>query len=334
MLAEAGFIAIFLGNASVETSFLVILAFRWIVFRMMLGSAIVKLRGGEEWRTLDALKTHFESQPFPGPLSWKIHSLPDKVLEYLTVLIQLPMLFLPFIYFMPQPFAAIAGILTIVFQILIFVSGNYAWLNLITAVLALSTLNDSIVQSITGLATGSASSYPYSGFLTISMILLAIFSINPILNFFSRKPAQNTSYNPFNVGNSYGAFPKVMEKHFEIGIEGEKNGEWKEYELHSSFREKDRKPVQIAPNHHMLEYILYFYVNEEIEQSDWLNRLLEKTLEHEGKTLTLYRSIPFQKPPERVRAVKYRYEFTDPEEKKQTGNYWKREKKEVLHTVN
>jgi Zn-dependent M16 (insulinase) family peptidase len=80
----------------------------------------------------------------------------------------------------------------------------------------------------------------------------------------------------------------------------------------------------------MLEYLSYFYVHGEVEEDKWLENLLEKTLKHDQKFLNLYRKIPFQQPPGEIRAVKYRYKFTDEGERKNTGKYWKREKIEII----
>jgi hypothetical protein len=101
-------------------------------------------------------------------------------------------------------------------QVAIFLSGNYAWLNVITAVLALSTFNDLIL----GFNPTTVSYYPYPGLLEFFALSVTVLSIKPILNFFSRNPDQNVSYNPLHIANSYGAFPKTEEEHIELVIEG------------------------------------------------------------------------------------------------------------------
>ena len=47
----------------------VIWLFRWLIFRIMLGAGLIKLRGDPAWRDLTALYYHFETQPLPNPLS-------------------------------------------------------------------------------------------------------------------------------------------------------------------------------------------------------------------------------------------------------------------------
>jgi hypothetical protein len=79
MLLEAGFLAVFLGNAETAPAFLVILAFRWLAFRVEFGAGMIKLRGDECWRSLTCLDYHHETQPMPNPLSWYFHHLPRPI---------------------------------------------------------------------------------------------------------------------------------------------------------------------------------------------------------------------------------------------------------------
>ena len=49
---------------------IVIWLLRWLVFRVMLGAALIKLRNDPCWRDLTCLDYHFETQPNPNPLAW------------------------------------------------------------------------------------------------------------------------------------------------------------------------------------------------------------------------------------------------------------------------
>ena len=55
---------------------MVIWLFRWLIFRIMLGAGLIKIRGDPAWRDLTALNYHFETQPIPNPLSRWFHFLP------------------------------------------------------------------------------------------------------------------------------------------------------------------------------------------------------------------------------------------------------------------
>jgi len=82
-LLETGFLAIFLCPLLDGRPFpkrapplVVLWLFRWLIFRIMLGAALIKLRGDIVWRDLTALYYRFETQPIPNPLSRWFHFLP------------------------------------------------------------------------------------------------------------------------------------------------------------------------------------------------------------------------------------------------------------------
>ncbi len=88
-LLETGFLAIFLcpllDCAAVSRTraapMLIIWLFRWLIFRIMLGAALIKLRGDRAGATSPRSIYHFETQPIPGPLSRWFHFLPHAVLK-------------------------------------------------------------------------------------------------------------------------------------------------------------------------------------------------------------------------------------------------------------
>ena len=69
LLLETGFLAIFLGPASVAPPITILYLVRWLVFRVEFGAGLIKLRGDECWRDLTCLYYHHETQPMPNPLS-------------------------------------------------------------------------------------------------------------------------------------------------------------------------------------------------------------------------------------------------------------------------
>ena len=84
-LLETGFLAIFLCPLLDLRPFPkrappppIIGLFRWLIFRIMLGAGLIKMRGDEVWRNVTALYYHFETQPLPGPLSRWFHFLPRR----------------------------------------------------------------------------------------------------------------------------------------------------------------------------------------------------------------------------------------------------------------
>jgi len=88
-LLETGFLAIFMGSTrSLRTldprappSRIPIVLMRWLIFRVMIGAGLIKLRGDPCWTELTCLEFHFETQPNPNPGGWLMHGLPPSMLH-------------------------------------------------------------------------------------------------------------------------------------------------------------------------------------------------------------------------------------------------------------
>ena len=146
LLLEAGFLAIFLGNAHTAPLFPVILLYRWLAFRVEFGAGLIKLRGDRCWRDLACMQWHHETQPMPNPLSWFFHHLPRPIHRIEVVGNFVAQLVLPFGLFLPQPGGSIAALLMIGTQLYLVVSGNYAWLNWATIVVLVAGIDDGTVR--------------------------------------------------------------------------------------------------------------------------------------------------------------------------------------------
>jgi hypothetical protein len=136
LLLETGFFTIFAGGWSTQPSMWTIWVWRWILFRLMFGAGLSKLRGDPCWRNLTCLDRHFETQPIPNRLSWHFHWLPPRLHRAGVLFNHVAELAAPLAFFAPQPWAAVAGLVTIAFQLVLITSGNLSWLNWLTIVLA------------------------------------------------------------------------------------------------------------------------------------------------------------------------------------------------------
>jgi hypothetical protein len=125
LLLEAGFLAIFLGPADVAPPLPVIILLRWLLFRVEFGAGLIKLRGDRCWRRLTCLDHHHETQPMPNPLSWWFHRLPAPLHRVEVAANHVTQLLVPFLLFTPQPYASAAGVVMIVTQGWLVLSGNF-----------------------------------------------------------------------------------------------------------------------------------------------------------------------------------------------------------------
>ncbi len=334
LLLESGFLAIFLGGAGSSPNAVMIFLFRWLLFRLIIGAGLIKLRGDPCWRDLTCLDYHFETQPMPNPLSWYFHWLPGWVHRAGVLFNHLVEVAVPFFYFAPQPVAGVAGLLTILFQGSLIVSGNFSWLNFITIVIAFSTLSDSQLGAVIPVSLPApGESSPLLLWATRGLALLVAFlSIQPVRNLLSREQAMNTSYTPLQLVNTYGAFGSITRERYEIVVEGTEDAvvtpatRWRPYEFKGKPGDPARLPPQVAPYHLRLDWLMWFAAMPSPYYDPWFIRFLEKLLEGDRGTLSLLRGTPFPDgPPRQVRALYYLYRFTTPEERRRSGDWWHRE---------
>jgi hypothetical protein len=334
LLLEAGFLAIFLGNAEVAPTFLVILAFRWLAFRVEFGAGMIKLRGDQCWRDLTCMEYHHETQPMPNPLSWYFHRLPRPYHRLETLGNFVAQLVLPFSLFLPQPFATVGALLMIGTQLYLVVSGNYAWLNWVTIVVLFSGVADGTLAAL-GFTTPAPLPSPPTWF-SIAVIGLAvvivILSYRPARNLLSRQQAMNASFDPFRLVNTYGAFGSVTRTRYEVVVEGTgapilgPDAAWREYEFKGKPGDPRRMPPQVAPYHLRLDWLMWFLPISPLYGDRWFAPFLTRLLEGHPPTLALLRSNPFpDAPPTHIRARLFEYRFTTWRERRATGAWWHRE---------
>ncbi|WP_222916749.1 lipase maturation factor family protein [Natrinema sp. SYSU A 869] len=336
MLCETGFLAIFLGAGSVAPPFVVILLLQWVLFRNMFGAGLIKLRGDDCWRDLTCMDYHYETQPIPNPVSWFAHHLPARFHRVETFGNHVVELLVPFCYFAPQPLSALAGVATIGFQGWLLVTGNFAWLNAITIVLAIPTFSDGTLAAVLPISAPTTAPTPlYLGVLVVLLaVLVIVLSVQPVRNMLSERQLMNTSFDPLNLVNTYGAFGSITRDRYEVVIEGttdeEISGttEWQPYRFKGKPTDLERRPPQVAPYHLRLDWQLWFAaMSPSPRRSPWFLRFLAKLLEADDETLALLADDPFDgEPPSRVRAIRYRYRYTTPEERAESGRWWARER--------
>jgi hypothetical protein len=327
LLLESGFFAIFLGSRNTPPEVIMSWLIRWILFRVMFGAGLIKLRGDPCWRDMTCLDYHYETQPMPNPLSWFFHWAPLWTHRAGVWFNHFAELVVPFGYFLPQPISGIAGLITILFQLSIMASGNLSWLNFLTMVLAIPTLDERWLAAIFPFHTPEPAPNLLHKYTVFGLAALtAILSIAPVVNMISPRQIMNFSYNPFHIVGTYGAFGSITHTRYEIVIEGSSDGaQWREYEFKGKPGDPARMPPQIAPYHLRLDWLMWFAAMSNYREHPWFVNLVTKLLEGDAATLSLLRTNPFpQAPPKWIRARMYEYQFTTPAERKSTGLWWTR----------
>ncbi|XP_076802922.1 lipase maturation factor 2-like [Clavelina lepadiformis] len=117
---------------------------KWLLFRLMFASGIVKLTSQcPTWWGLTALNYHYESQCIPTPLAWWAHQSPDAVHQLSVIGAYIIEIAIPFLFISPvRLHRLVAAYAQIFLMILIYLSGNYNFFNIVTVVLCLSLFDD------------------------------------------------------------------------------------------------------------------------------------------------------------------------------------------------
>ncbi|XP_035011838.2 lipase maturation factor 2a [Hippoglossus stenolepis] len=117
---------------------------RWLLFRLMFASGVVKLTSRcPTWWGLTALTYHYETQCIPTPLAWFAHHLPMWWQKFSVVGTFVIEIAVPFLFFSPLRRLRLGSFyLQVLLQALIILSGNYNFFNLLTLALSLSLLDD------------------------------------------------------------------------------------------------------------------------------------------------------------------------------------------------
>ncbi len=333
LLCETGFLAVFLGNAQVAPPRTLVLLLRWLLFRVEFGAGLIKMRGDPCWRDLTCLSYHHETQPMPNPLSSYAHPLPRRFHRLEVLGNHFAQLVAPIFLFAPQPIATLAGIVIIGTQGWLVLSGNFAWLNVITMTLAVASLDDATLSRVLPLGHAPAAVPAWDGTLVLAVTgLIVVLSYRPARNLLSRRQLMNYSFDPFHIVGAYGAFGSVTKERDEVIVEGTDElaltpqTTWREYEFKGKPGDVMRRPPQIAPYHLRLDWLMWFAAMSSPMRQEWFYPFVQKLLEADHATLALLRRDPFAGArPRYVRARLYRYRFATPNERRATGAWWHRE---------
>ncbi|WP_329222876.1 lipase maturation factor family protein [Streptomyces sp. NBC_01485] len=327
LLLETGFLAVFLGNDEVAPPVLVLFLLRWILFRVEFGAGLIKMRGDPCWRKLTCLYHHHETQPMPGPLSWFFHHLPRPLHRVEVAANHFTQLVVPFLLFAPQPVATAAASLMILTQLWLVLSGNFAWLNWITVVLAVPAL-----ALPSDHPPAPATPLWFEIVVLAAAALLLFLSYRPVVNMLSRRQVMNRSFDPLHLVNTYGAFGTVSRIRHEVVVEGtlddvpREESDWREYEFKGKPGDPRYWPRQFAPYHLRLDWMMWFAALSPAYAESWFGALVERLLENDRDTLRLLRRSPFppDEPPRHIRARLFRYRYTTWRELRETGACWER----------
>ncbi|XP_041062640.1 lipase maturation factor 1 isoform X1 [Carcharodon carcharias] len=349
-LLETGFLGIFVCPVltlrtiprHTPPSKIVIWSFRWLIFRIMLGAGLIKIRGDRCWKDLTCMNYHYETQPVPNPIAYYMHRSPWWFHSFEVLTNHFIELIVPFFLFIGRRMCVIHGILQILFQVLLIISGNLSFLNWLTIVPSIACFDDSNLAFLFGSRQGgvkdqvskiqakeSLGQKPpthYGAFirqvLNVSFgVLIAYLSLPVIVNLLSSKQLMNTSFNPLRIVNTYGAFGSITKERTEVIIQGTMSQDphdpsalWEEYDFKCKPGDLKRRPCIISPYHYRLDWLMWFAAFQTYEQNEWLIHLAGRLLTNDSLILSLMAHNPFENrgAPRWIRGEHYLYKFSRP----------------------
>jgi hypothetical protein len=354
LLLEAGLLAILLAPWSTwlraardEPWPFAVWLVRWLVFRLMFLSGVVKLASGDAtWWAWRALEHHYQTQPLPTWTSWYSHQLPADFHKLSVVFMFYVELVASFFIFAPRPLRLIGVVSLVLLQVLIAATGNYGFFNILSVVLCLALLDDRDwcwLRSHRGLAwlgrSGMVSSHRpetarwslprrmITGFIG-SLLLLAtggivIETLAPAAPIPGEAAVLQNALAPLRIANAYGLFAVMTTRRREIMVEGSDDAvTWRPYLFRYKPCELDRPP-RFAPFHlPRLDWQMWFAaLGRDCRSEPWFLRFEERLLKGSLEVVGLFRENPFpDRPPKYVRARLFLYEFT----RWGSGDWWRR----------
>src|SRR5438105_12458058 len=363
LLLETGFLSIFLapwrlwprelmwwlGSATSATASPVsragLFLLKVLLFKLTLMSGVVKLTSGDDcWWNLTALDYHYWSQPLPTMFGWWADQSPGWFKHFSVAFCLVVEIIVPFFIWAPRRPRLIAAGLMIFLQVVIAITGNYCFFNLLTIALCLVLIDDATLVRKYATVIDRRDSRQLSIFGAIVMIIVSL-PINAWLIFNAFRPdaqwprrlaSPYEHLEPFRLVNTYGLLRATTMARREIVIEGSADGiDWLPYEFKWKPGNLKRAPGWCAPHQPRLDWQMWFAALGTAKQNPWFIRLAICLLEGKRDVTQLFAHDPFpNQPPRYVRAILYRYRFTTANERGQTGAWWRREGRgEYLPTV-
>ncbi|HXE56322.1 MAG TPA: lipase maturation factor family protein [Tepidisphaeraceae bacterium] len=321
---------------------IILLLLRWLLLRFMLLSGLVKLLSQTpEWRSLTAMRYHYWTQPLPTWTSWYANLEPNWFAAASVVITLLIEVAAPLLVFLGRRGRLFACAAFVFLQVMILLTGNFGFFNLLTIVLCVPLVDDAawLWLSLHRLKMPPVALQPtrLNWFAIAASACLILLTLAPSLRQIGLRDfipgpldAAWRSVAPFESINGYGLFADMTTRRWELIIEGSDDRQtWKAYEFKWKPGDVTRRPRFCTPHMPRLDWQMWFaaldlYYNRQLDP--WVLSFLDRLREGSPPVLRLLRTNPFpDHPPKYLRLVIYDYHFTTWSERSKTGAWWRRD---------
>jgi lipase maturation factor 1 len=322
------------------------------------------LSGDPQWRNFTALDEYYQNGPLPSWIGWYAAHLPHwfhVAATGATLLLEFGVVLM---LFFPRRVRQVCFWIVTPWQIGVILTANYTFLNYLVLSLGFLLLDDTLLRRFIPARFGfSASARPTSQeavpaadeqlapaeqeapastklslhFRSLALAIAAVFLTwvgyvttaglagmllrpNPL------PMAPVEALEPFRIANQYGLFAVMTRGRYEIEFQGSNdNQNWTAYPFRHKPQALNEAPGLYAPYQPRFDWNLWFASLGDWRQNQIVPITEEKLLASDASVLGLFRGNPFPgSPPRYVRAVLWQYWFTSLEEKRRTGNWWRR----------
>jgi hypothetical protein len=364
MLLEAGFISLFFapsgwrpglgGSHPPSRASLFLLQWEW--FRIYFQSGVVKLLSGDQqWRQFTAMDEYYQNGPLPTWIGWYVEHLPHWF-HAATVGATLALeLVLVWMLFLPRRWRIICFFIVTPWQIGVILTANYTFLNYLVLVMAVLLLDDgfllrivparwknqishgldSSAASVTDSESGGSGLRHTWKSLKIAISSVILFWIGytttaELIWMFAKVPLPTSpvvAIEPFRIANQYGLFAVMTRGRYEIEFQGSTDGQnWVAYPFRYKPQELNQPPRIYAPYQPRFDWNLWFASLGSWREYPIVPNTEVQLLENDKDVLELFAKNPFDgNPPHQIRVLIWQYWFTTMAEKRETGNWWRRQ---------
>jgi len=253
--------------------------------------------------------------------------------------------------FLPRRFRITCFFIVTGWQIGVILTANYTFLNYLVLALGVLLLDNRFVERFLPSRYSSQAEaripenavtieaqpwqvrlrrrWKLGGVVLSASVLLWIFyaTVAEMLGNYHLPMAPVVALEPFRIANQYGLFAVMTRGRYEIEFQGSNDGQnWRSYPFRYKPQELNKAPGIYAPYQPRFDWNLWFASLGSWRQYPFVTNTEALLLANDRDVLQLFAGNPFpQAPPHQVRALIWQYWFTSMAEKRQTGDWWRRQ---------